>query len=81
MEEEDTNWSLHNIITTEILADLSLREKSIIANMNETDIENLEATFYRRVKGQGSRIKDGKQVVKRIRAKLYESHRLKVVKK
>jgi hypothetical protein len=80
MEEEDTNWSLHNIITTEILADLSLREKSIIANMNETDIENLEATFYRRVKGQGSRIKDGKHMIKNIWAILYESHRLRAVR-
>jgi hypothetical protein len=67
-------------IVEETLEKLTLKEKSIIANMDEFDIENLEATFYRRVKGQGSRIKDGKHMIKNIWAILYESHRLRAVR-
>jgi hypothetical protein len=67
------------IIATEILQDLSLREKSIIAHMDEMDVEILEAILERYVEGKGSRIYDGKDVVKRIWDEFYESHRLKVV--
>jgi hypothetical protein len=68
------------IIVEETLEKLTLKGKSIIANMNEIDIGILEATFDRRVKGQGSRIKDGKHVLKNIWAILYESHRLRAVR-
>ena len=66
-------------VTDEILSDLSLHEKNIIANMNEIDIDILEATFDRYGKGKGNRIKDGKHVIKRIWVQLNESHRLRVV--
>jgi len=66
-------------IVTEMIAELSLHEKHIIANMNEMDVEILEAILERYVEGKGSSIKDGKHVIKRIWAKLYESHRLKVI--
>jgi hypothetical protein len=46
-------------IVEETLEKLTLKEKSIIANMDEIDIGILEATFYRRVKGKGNRIKGG----------------------
>ncbi len=36
--------------------------------------------MMRTIVNRGSRIKDGKDVIKRIWAKLYESHRLKVVR-
>ncbi len=63
----------------EILGDLTLKEKSIIAYMDENDVEILEAILKRYVEGKGSRLYDGKGVVKRVWASLYESHRLKVV--
>ncbi len=67
-------------ITAEILEDLSLREKHIIAHMDEMDVEILEAILKRYVEDKGSHIYDGKHVVKRIWTQLYETHRLKVVK-
>jgi hypothetical protein len=39
-------------ITTEILTDLSLREKNIIAHMDEMDVEILEAILERYVEGK-----------------------------
>lgn len=66
-------------IVEEILEDLSLHEKSIIANMNEMDLSILQAVLDRYVEGKGSRIKDGKHVLKRVWSRFYESHRLKVI--
>ena len=66
-------------IVEEIMEELTLKEKNIIANMNELDIDILEAMVERHVKGKGDRIKDGKHVIKRIWVQLYESHRLRVV--
>ena len=67
-------------IADEILADLTRREKHIIAHMDEMDVKILEAIHERYVEGKGSRIYNGKDVVKQIWAELYESHRLKMVK-
>ena len=61
-------------ITNEILTDLSLREKNIIAHMDEMDIEFLEAILERYVEGKGSHIYAGKHVVKRIWATLGKTH-------
>jgi hypothetical protein len=67
-------------IVNEMFSELPLREKHIIAHMDEMDVGILEAILERYVEGKGSRIYDGKDVVKRIWAKLHESHRLKVIK-
>ena len=67
-------------IVEEILEDLSLHEKNVIANMDEADLSILQVTLDRYVEGKGSRINDGKNILKRIWSRLYESHRLKVVK-
>lgn len=76
----NTNPDFTESIVEEILEDLSLHEKSVIANMNETDLSILQAVLDRYVEGKGSRIKDGKHVLKRVWSRLYESHRLKIVK-
>jgi len=67
-------------IVNEILSDLSLREKHIIAHMDEMDVGILEAILKRYVEDKGSHIYDGKHVIKRIWAQLYETHRLRALK-
>ena len=68
-------------IVAEILADLPLREKSTIANMNKIELDTLQAILDRYVEGKGIRIRDGKGVMKAVWNHLLESHRLKLVKK
>jgi len=76
----DPNTDFNKGIVDEILEDLSLHEKSIIAHMDEVDLSILQAPLDRYAESKGSRINDGKDVLKRIWSQLYESHRLKVVK-
>ncbi len=66
-------------IIVEILADLPLREKSIIANMNTIELDTLQTILDRYVEGKGIRIRDGKGVMKTVWNRLQESHRLKLV--
>lgn len=75
-----TNPDFNEIIVEEILEDLSLHEKSVIAHMDEMDLSILQAILDRYVESKGARIKDGKHVLKRVWSRLYESHRLKIVK-
>ena len=67
-------------IVAEILADLPLREKSIIANMNIIELDTLQTILDRYVEGKGIRIRNGKGVMKTVWNRLQESHRLKLVK-
>ncbi len=68
-------------ITNEILADLSLREKNIIANMDEHFVECLTCQFsrYFSEKAPRSDYKERVEIVKEVWRKLSRSHRLKVV--
>jgi hypothetical protein len=68
-------------VVAEILADLPLREKSTIANMNKIELDTLQAILDRYVEGKGVHIRDGKGVMKAVWNHLRESHRLKLVKK
>ena len=68
-------------IATEILDDLPLREKSIIANMNAIELDTLQTILDRYVEGKGIRIRDGRGVMKTVWSRLRQSHRLKLVKK
>ncbi|MCP3954442.1 MAG: hypothetical protein GY697_19835, partial [Desulfobacterales bacterium] len=68
-------------IVAEILEDLPLREKSIIANMNAIELDTLQTILDRFVEGKGIRIRDGKEVMKTVWNHLQESHRLKLIKK
>lgn len=76
----NTNPDFNEVIIEEILEDLTLHEKSVIAHMDEMDLSILQAILDRYVESKGSRIKDGKHVLKRVWSRLYESHRLRVVK-
>ena len=67
-------------IITEILADLPLREKSTIANMNTIELDTLQTILDRYVEGKGIRIRDGKGVMKAVWNQLRKSHRLRLVK-
>ena len=69
----------NEIIVNEIIAKLTPREKSIFAYMDNPDIDILEACLDRYNEGKGSSLKDGKHVIKRIWAKLFDSHRLRVI--
>lgn len=66
-------------IVAEILADLPLREKSTIANMNAIELDTLQTILDRYVEGKGIRIRDGKGVMQTVWKRLQESHRLKLV--
>jgi len=68
-------------IAAEILADLPLREKSIIANMNAIELDTLQTILDRYVEGKGISIRDGKGVMQAVWSQLRESHRIKLVKK
>ena len=68
-------------IVTEILEDLPLREKNIIANMNAIELDLLQSILDRYVEGKGIHIRDGKGVMAAVWSRLRESHRLKLVKK
>jgi hypothetical protein len=68
-------------IAAEILEDLPLREKSIIANMNAIELDTLQTILDRYVEGKGISIRDGKGVMQTVWSRLRESHRLKLVKK
>lgn len=67
-------------IAAEILADLPLREKSIIAHMNTIELDTLQTILDRFVEGKDIRIQDGKGVMTAVWKRLQESHRLKLVK-
>jgi sulfur carrier protein ThiS len=66
-------------VVAEILADLSLREKSIIAHMNTIELDTLQTILDRYVDGKGIHIRDGKGVMKAVWDRLQASHRLKLV--
>ncbi len=68
-------------IVADILADLPLREKSLIANMNAIELDTLQTILDRYVEDKGTQIRDGKGVMKAVWNRLRESHRLKLVKK
>ena len=68
-------------IVADILADLPLREKSIIAHMNAIELDTLQDILDRYVEGRGIRIRDGKGVMKAVWNRLRESHRIKLVTK
>jgi hypothetical protein len=67
-------------IADEIMADLPLREKSIIANMNAIELDTLQTILDRYVEGKGIRIRDGRGVMTAVWNRLRDSHRLKLVK-
>ena len=66
-------------IAAEILADLPLREKSIIAHMNTVELDTLQTILDRYVEGRGIHIRDGRGVMQAVWNRLQESHRLKLV--
>ena len=68
-------------IADEILADLSLRDKNIIAHMDENDIMCLACRFSRYIneKAPGSDSQKRMDIVRAVWSKLRESHRLRVV--
>jgi hypothetical protein len=72
-------YDYNETIVMESLKDLSLRERCILAHMNEVDVEIFQAILDRHIKGKGSRIADGKNIVNRIWAKLHGNHWLRVV--
>jgi len=73
----------HNeTIATEILTDLSLREKNIIAHMDEMDIEFLAYVFDRYIseKAPDSDPTEGMEIMREVWRELSKTHMLKVVK-
>ncbi len=69
-------------IVKEILEDLPLREKSIIANMNEADTGCLTCKFSRYIKEKapGCDPMDEVEIMRKVWKELSKSHRLKIAR-
>ena len=68
-------------IVQEVLADMSLKEKADIANLEEKDILHFHDLFDTYVRGQlGQDDEMGKDVMHRIWEVLQETHRVRCVK-
>ncbi|MEE4603089.1 MAG: hypothetical protein V2J65_17530 [Desulfobacteraceae bacterium] len=65
----------------DILADMPLKEKAIIANLNEDKVPYLQYAFDLCIRGQlGEDDKMGKDVMHRIWEVLQETHRVRCLK-
>ena len=65
----------------DILADMPLKEKAIIANLNEDKVPYLQYAFDLCIRGQlGEDDKMGKNVMHRIWEVLQETHRVRCLK-
>ena len=69
-------------IVTDILSAMSLKEKSLIANMDEKSLPYLQYAFdvyiSRRI---GDDTENGKTIMRRIWQRLQETHRIRIVGK
>ena len=76
-----TNSSDIDQIVQEILADMPLKEKAIIANLDEDKVPYLQYAFDVCISGQlGEDDEMGKDVMHRIWEILQETHRVRFVK-
>lgn len=65
-------------IVQEFLADMPLKEKAVIANLNEDKVPYLQHAFDACIRGQlGQEDKMGKDVMHRIWERLQETHRMR----
>lgn len=65
-------------IDQEFLADMPLKEKAVIANLNEDKVPYLQHAFDACIRGQpGQEDKMGKDVMHRIWERLQETHRMR----
>jgi hypothetical protein len=68
-------------IVQDILADMPLRDKAAIANLDEQDVKYLQYAFDVCVTGKlGEDHEEGKEVMYRIWEVLQETHRVRSVK-
>lgn len=70
-----------DLIVADILSAMSLKEKSIIANMDEESLPYLQYAFdvyiYRSI---GDDEEEGKKIMKRVWKALRRSHRIRIVR-
>jgi hypothetical protein len=68
-------------IAQEILTEMSLKERTAFANLNESDIPYLQHAFDACVRSQpGTDDEIGRDIMQRIWAILQETHRVRCVK-
>jgi hypothetical protein len=68
-------------IVADILAGMSLKEKSLIANMNEKSLPYLQYAFDVYIsKDAGDDAETGREIMKRVWRTLQETHRLRLVR-
>jgi len=68
-------------IVADILAGMSLKEKSLIAHMDEKSLPYLQYAFDVYIsKGAGDDPETGREIMKRIWQTLQETHRIRLVR-
>jgi hypothetical protein len=76
-----TTDSLDRIVS-DILAAMSLKEKSLIAHMDEKSLPYLQYAFDVYIsRGIGDDPETGRDVMKRVWQRLHETHRIRLVEK
>ncbi|PID39880.1 MAG: hypothetical protein CR984_05985 [Proteobacteria bacterium] len=67
-------------IVADILASMSLKEKALIANMNEKSLPYLQYAFdVYLTKEAGNDPKSGQAIMKRLWQTLHDTHRIRIV--
>lgn len=70
------------LIVSDILAGMSLKEKSLIANMDEKSLPYLQYAFDVYIsKSIGNDQETGRMIMKRVWQVLQETHRIRLVQK
>lgn len=68
-------------VVADILSDMSLKEKSLIANMDEKSLPYLQYAFDVYIsKNTGDDAETGREIMKRVWRTLQETHRLRLVR-
>jgi len=64
----------------EIIADLPLKERTLIANMAEYDIEILQSVFVLYIQSEVSESEDQSDIFNQLWERLKKTHKLRLVK-
>ena len=67
-------------IIDEIIADLPLRERALIANMAEYDVEILRFVFERYIQAKTGENADQSDIFNKLWERLKKTHKIRIVK-
>lgn len=81
MKSKDRDYLDIDRIVTDILSAMSLKEKSLIANMGEKSLPYLQYAFDVYIsRNIGDDPETGREIMKRVWQTLQETHRIRLVK-